>query len=55
MDTEQSAPIGAVLSGPTLFSIEASGFTQTAIGALRVKTAQKVFMFLSVATSAGAG
>ena len=44
MDPEQSAPIGAVLSGSTLFSIEASyTFQQTrkqapfvAIGAFRV-------------------
>ena len=64
MDLEQSASIGAVLSGSTLFSIEASKtFQQTrrqttfvAIDALRVKSAQKIFMFfLSLATSAGAG
>ena len=64
MDPEQSAPIGAVLSGSTLFSIEASQtFQQTrkqttfvAIGALRVKSAQKIFLCsLSFATSAGAG
>ena len=56
MDPEQSAPIGAVLSGSTLFSIEASyTFQQTrkqttfvAIGALRVKSAQKIFMLFII-------
>ena len=62
MDPEQSAPIGAVLFVSTLFSIVASQTFQltrkqttfVAIGALRVKSAQKIFMFLSLATSAGA-
>ena len=56
MDPEQSAPIGAVLSGSTLFSTEdSSTFQQTrkhttfvAIGALRVKSAQKIFMFFII-------
>ena len=54
MDPKQSAPIGAVLSGSTLFYIEAS-FQQTrkqktfvAIGALKVKSAQKIFMFFII-------
>ena len=42
MDPEQTAPIGAVCSGPTLFAIEATQTFQqatfVAIGALRVNT-----------------
>ena len=51
MDPEQSAPIGFLNN-----SADEKAVDFVAIGALRVKSAQKIFMFfLSLATSAGAG
>ena len=53
MDTEQTAPKGAVLSGPTLFAIDIENFSRrekqttfVAMRALRVKMSYRILTYV---------